>query len=165
MQKYKFSAKINKELLELQLSDNYHWIYGLSYDYLIILSAIFLSVSISWYFYLFSILIIGSRMRAIATLLHDATHLRLCRNRYLNNFVGKYLLGILIFQGFDSYVQSHVVKHHLFLGDENQDPDYNILFIKWIIYQSFKINFYKKIYITSTINVEYVIICKILIKK
>ena len=138
---HKFSTEILEQLKPLSSSNNYSWIIGLAYDYLMIGIAILASVKLSWYLYPLSIIIIGTRQRALATLLHDAAHLRLCQNRVLNKIVGTYLTGFPIFQGFRAYSKSHVLKHHHFLGDKNNDPDYNY-YIKMGLYNNVtKLNF------------------------
>lgn len=124
MNKYKFSPEIISKIKPLQMSDNWHGILGLLYDYVVIAMAIFLS-KIIFLFYPISVLIIGSRQRALATLLHDATHLRLAKNKTINYLLGTFCSGYLIFQEFDSYRQSHIKYHHAQLGNADYDPDYN----------------------------------------
>lgn len=74
--------------------------------------------------YALSLLLIGSRQRALASLLHEACHRTLCSHRGLNNLLGRYGAGYPVFQSFDAYVGSHVVHHHAHLGDAQLDPDY-----------------------------------------
>jgi fatty acid desaturase len=164
MNKYIFSDEINLQLLPLQKSNNYRWILGLSYDYFCIMFAIILSVRVSWFLYPISIIIIGSRMRALATLLHDAAHLRLCKNRKLNNFVGTYLTGLPILQGFKSYVDSHVKNHHLFLGNKNKDPDYQYYISKGLYNQTSKNKFIKKFILYPFLGLNTFSFIKYLIK-
>ena len=164
MQKYKFSDDINNQLLKFQRTDNYHWILGLGYDYLIMFFAVLISIKLSAYFYPVSILIIASRMRALATLLHDAAHLRLCKNRYLNNFVGKYLTGLLILQGFNSYIKTHVVKHHLFLGNETHDPDYQYYISSGLYSNITKVMFIKKYIVYPLLILNTISFIKYLLK-
>lgn len=121
---HKFNKAIMEQLKPLSHSNNYSWLIGIAYDYLVIAVAILASIKISFFLYPLSILLIGSRQRALASLLHDAAHLRLCKNRLLNKLVGTYLAGYPILQGFEAYSKSHVLKHHHFLGDRNNDPDY-----------------------------------------
>jgi fatty acid desaturase len=120
-----FSKSINKELDLLSESNNYRAILGLIKDY----TEIIFSVALSMYFdnlfvYLLSIILIGSRQRALATILHDSAHRVLCRNKVINDIIGKYLSGYLIFQSLSTYVKSHVINHHNYLGDKDKDPDY-----------------------------------------
>ena len=58
---HKFSTEILEQLKPLSSSNNYSWIIGLAYDYLMIGIAILASVKLSWYLYPLSIIIIGTR--------------------------------------------------------------------------------------------------------
>ncbi|MEZ9336213.1 fatty acid desaturase, partial [Vibrio sp. 10N.286.51.A4] len=122
-----FSEEINKELSYLSNSNNYRGLLGLSKDYLEISSAILISLSMeNLVIYILAILFIGTRQRALATILHDSAHRVLCKNKKLNDLLGKYFSGYLIFQSFSTYVRSHVINHHNFLGDKERDPDYEM---------------------------------------
>jgi fatty acid desaturase len=120
---YRFSNEIKSELRTLRVSNNYRGLIGVIYDLLIIGIAIVLG-SVSWWFYPLAVLIIGSRQRALATILHDAAHNILAKNRKLNYFLGTYLSGYLIGQEFYNYRDSHCKGHHPHLGDKEKDPDY-----------------------------------------
>ncbi|OGT42248.1 MAG: hypothetical protein A3F42_05170 [Gammaproteobacteria bacterium RIFCSPHIGHO2_12_FULL_37_34] len=121
--RYRFDQSIQQELIPLRELDNWHCIIGTLYDYAIIAIAILLFYLQPWC-YLLSVILIGSRQRALATLLHEAAHLCLAKHRHLNRFVGTYLSGYLILQEFDTYRDSHVKLHHAYLGDPSKDPDY-----------------------------------------
>lgn len=121
--RYRFSQSINQKLRKLQKKDNWHGIVGILVDYLFISAAIYLSL-FSYWFYPLSLLIIGSRQRALATLLHESVHKTLAANRILNYLLGTFFSGSLIFQSFSFYRYSHVKRHHAFLGNEKLDPDY-----------------------------------------
>ncbi|MGE6632149.1 guanitoxin biosynthesis L-arginine gamma (S) hydroxylase [Bacillus sp. NPDC077027] len=120
---YHFSRNIRDELQPLYKSNNYRGIIGLLYDYVMIAIAILLGEYHAG-FYALSVLIIGSRQRALATILHDASHLCLAKNKTLNRLLGTYFSGYLIGQEFHIYRDSHVKGHHMHLGDPNKDPDY-----------------------------------------
>ncbi|WP_431834907.1 fatty acid desaturase [Gallibacterium anatis] len=68
-------------------------------------------------------MLIGSRQRALATILHEASHGSLTKNKNLSKILGTYFSGYLIFQSWSSYKQSHIKNHHLKLGSD-LDPDY-----------------------------------------
>lgn len=123
MDRYVFPKSIKAELHELHQSNNYRGIVGLLYDYLVIALAIYLG-TVSWYFYPVAVLIIGARQRAFATILHDASHSCLAKNKTLNYLLGTFFSGYLIGQEFYKYRDSHVKGHHPFLGDKSKDPDY-----------------------------------------
>ncbi|MCA4914540.1 MAG: fatty acid desaturase [Roseomonas sp.] len=64
----------------------------------------------------------GIRQRALATVLHEATHWTLARSQSLCAVLGS-IAGWCIFQTFASYRQSHCKEHHPFLGSTQKDPD------------------------------------------
>ncbi|MBP2000762.1 fatty acid desaturase [Paenibacillus shirakamiensis] len=120
---YAFSNEIKQQLKPLSKSNNYRAFVGIMYDYFIIFVAIVLS-QYNLYFYIISLVVIGSRQRALATILHDASHLCLAKNRKLNYVLGTLFSGYLIGQEFNLYKDSHVKGHHTHLGDPQKDPDY-----------------------------------------
>ncbi|MCW3641598.1 fatty acid desaturase, partial [Burkholderia cenocepacia] len=95
--------------------NNWRGLLGWAGDVAMIAGAIWLA-RLMPYAYPLTVLVIGSRQRALASLLHEAAHLTLARNRRLNRFIGEYLSGLPVFQDFDAYRQSHVQSHHRFLG-------------------------------------------------
>src|SRR5690349_13026414 len=95
--RYRFSKSIEKQLTDLQKLDNWHALIAVSYDYGIITLAILIGY-LEPTLYIVSLVLIGSRQRAFATLLHEATHCCLTKNRRLSYFIGTYLSGYLIFQ-------------------------------------------------------------------
>lgn len=72
--------------------------------------------------YPFAVIAIGTRQRALANLVHDATHRSLARTRWIERLIGT-VAGWLVFQTMIDYRTSHVRAHHAFFGDENRDPD------------------------------------------
>ena len=66
---------------------------------------------------------IATRQRALATLLHEAAHGTLAKNRRLNKFLGTWFSGYVIFQSYETYRRSHVRDHHGSFGDVHADPD------------------------------------------
>lgn len=123
-QKLRLSKRLNVQLNQLSKCDNYHGIIALFLDWGFICLAILLSNDISFYFYPLTLLLIGSRQRALATLLHEAAHNCIVKNRDLNYLIGTFFSGYWIFQSFNAYKQSHVGGHHGSLGDKNKDPDF-----------------------------------------
>ncbi|PCK22949.1 fatty acid desaturase [Bacillus pumilus] len=120
---YRFSKEIRDELKPFYQSNNYRGILGILYDYAMIALAIVLS-EFHMAFYILTVLIIGSRQRALATILHDASHVCLAKSKKLNRLLGTYFSGYLIGQEFHIYQDSHVKGHHMHLGNPNKDPDY-----------------------------------------
>lgn len=123
MKRYRFDREILKDIKSLYKYDNWHGVLAVILDYLIIILAIVLS-EYSYWFLPLTLLMIGSRQRALATVLHEATHSVLTKNRKLGKVLGTYFSGYLIFQSWDSYMLSHVRKHHPRLGNIEVDPDY-----------------------------------------
>jgi fatty acid desaturase len=123
LENHNFSKEIRMELRPLYKSNNYRGSIGILYDYLIIALAIFIG-TYSFWLYPLAVIIIGSRQRALATILHDASHLCLAKNKKLNYILGTYFSGYLIGQEFNIYKDSHVKGHHTHLGDPEKDPDF-----------------------------------------
>lgn len=123
IKKHRFSKEISRELNALIELDNWHGIIALAYDYLIICLAIKIYF-IDSYLYPITLLLVGSRQGALSNLLHEAAHCRLTRNKTLNYILGTYLSGYLIFQEYNTFVDSHIKAHHHHLGDREKDPDY-----------------------------------------
>ncbi|MEL7938743.1 guanitoxin biosynthesis L-arginine gamma (S) hydroxylase [Pseudomonas delhiensis] len=121
--KFKPTVEIKNRLRPLYEKDNWHWVVGLSLDLGVITLAVILSLQ-SPYFYLLTVLLVGSRQRAIASLLHEAAHMTLMSNKVLCRVIGEYLLAYPIFQNYEAYRHSHVKMHHHHLGDQLTDPDH-----------------------------------------
>ncbi|MCB1191904.1 MAG: fatty acid desaturase family protein [Leptospiraceae bacterium] len=124
---YKFSKKINDEIHLLVTKDNWHCFLALLEDYFFIVISIIITYKISWYFYPLAMLIIASRQRALATLLHESAHKTLAKNKYLNFILGTFFSGYLVFQIMNSYYKSHVQHHHGNFGDKELDPDFKYM--------------------------------------
>jgi fatty acid desaturase len=121
----RFNRNISDELNRLAVSDNWHSLWAVLASYLIIAAAVAAGESSPW-LYPLAVLLIGARQRALTSILHDAAHGRAARSRWLNQLVGSYLSGYLIFQAFRPYRQSHVLDHHGHLGEPQQDPDFQL---------------------------------------
>jgi fatty acid desaturase len=144
---HQFGKSIKAEIKSLVKLDNWHCILALLEDYFFIFISIFATYYITWFLYPLAVLVIGSRQRALATLLHEAAHGTLARNKYLNFAIGSFFSGYLIFQTFSSYRNSHVRFHHGHLGDPTLDPDYKFhihegLYDDIVSPKSFKIKFF-----------------------
>jgi len=71
----------------------------------------------------FAWLVIGIRMRALATILHEASHRALAHSRWLNIVMGTVCSGWWILQLHWRYCGSHISRHHVWLGHLENDPD------------------------------------------
>lgn len=123
MKNHYFNREITNRLNTLSISDNWHALLNLGVDYAFMVLATVAAIKIP-YLYPLSVLVIGARQRALATIMHDAAHSRAAKWKWLNSLLGKQLTGYPIFQSFTAYKKSHVMKHHAFLGNESKDPDY-----------------------------------------
>ncbi|WP_314342182.1 hypothetical protein [Simonsiella muelleri] len=102
MEHKKFDKEILQEIKTLYVYDDWHGIVAIIYDHLMIIFAILLS-EFSYWFLPLTVLLIGSRQRALATVLHEASHSALTKNQKLGKILGTYFSGYLIFQSWDSY--------------------------------------------------------------
>lgn len=143
LSKYAFSDSIKTQIKNICRYNNYSGVIALLISIAIIIFAIYLS-EVNTYWYPLTILLIGSRQRALATLLHEAAHRTLAKNKTLNSILGTYFSGYLIFQTFDSYQKSHVVNHHGKLGSVKSDPDYKYYIKSGIFENSSKYKFIYK---------------------
>ncbi|MDU8575561.1 fatty acid desaturase family protein [Pseudomonas syringae] len=123
VQRFHCNDALKFELMRLYKKNNWRWLLGWSGDIIVIASAVALT-QWSLYAYPLSVLIIGSRQRALASLVHEAAHLTLTQSRSLSYAIGHYLTGLPIFQDYEAYRHSHVHLHHHHLGDADKDPDY-----------------------------------------
>ena len=151
IKKYKFSSTINKEIRALLQLDNWHCWLALAEDVLVISLSIFMAYSISYYFYPLAVIIIGSRQRALATVLHEASHYTAAKNFYLNMLMGTFFSGYLIFQTLGSYRQSHVYKHHSRFGHNEKDPDYKYSIVEGLYNDDLTADIFFKKYILAPI--------------
>jgi fatty acid desaturase len=109
------------------LDDWRNWVYLLT-DYGVAVGvAIAAQLSHSWVVYLLAVVMIGSRMRAVANLLHEASHRKLFRNRFMNDAAGILLLATPLACSFREYARLHT-PHHVYLWDEHSDPDAKLYF-------------------------------------
>jgi len=120
---YKFSSDIAKKLCDLSVLDNYHGAFALIEDWVVILFAVIMA-KYCFYLYPLSLIIIGSRQRALSTIMHDSAHGTIAKNKTLNLMLGTIFSGYWLFQGLMRYKDTHVKKHHAFLGDRKLDPDF-----------------------------------------
>ncbi|ECL6957266.1 phosphoesterase, partial [Salmonella enterica] len=113
----KFNDDLIEELNQLSDLNNYRGIIAVASDWIVIFAIIVLSL----YFdnvllYILAVVIIGTRQRALATILHESAHRVLAKNTKINDVLGKYFSGYFIFQTFQKYAKSHVILHHNYLG-------------------------------------------------
>jgi fatty acid desaturase len=95
---------------------------ALGVDVLILLLAILISERIGgWLVYGTAVIVIGSRLHALAILMHEATHYRATPTRWLNEMVGEYLAMPVLIK-MQEYRKTHFAHHsHVNTSD---DPDW-----------------------------------------
>jgi len=123
-----FREDVLRELPGLRRLDNWHGPMALITDWLVIITTAFFLEHFSgwiwWMLYLVvAVPLIGTRQRALATLLHEAAHRVLARNARWNWFLGTLPSGYLVLWSFRRYQRSHVAEHHGHFGDPRLDPD------------------------------------------
>jgi fatty acid desaturase len=91
------------------------------FDWLLIILSVLLA-SQSLLFFPVSLLLIGSRQRALSNLVHDASHGNLFSNRKMNDFFANFFSAYAVFETVGNYRRGHL-KHHQFLGLTGLDPD------------------------------------------
>ncbi|MBJ2157212.1 fatty acid desaturase [Variovorax sp. IB41] len=123
MIRYQFDEKVKNSIHLLYRYNNSAGILAVCVNFSLIAAVIALSEYSMWFLPV-SILVIGSRQRALATLLHEASHGILSRSKRLNRFLGTWLSGYLVFQTWSAYKASHVHAHHSKLGNPTHDPDF-----------------------------------------
>lgn len=134
MHNHMFSPEIKKQIKALCVYDNYHAVVALLLNYFLIAAAVYLA-EMNLYFLPITLLVIGSRQRALATLLHEAAHGVLAKNKKLNRLIGEFFSGGLVYQTWSSYRASHVMAHHHKLGDKDKDPDFQF-YLKSGVYEN-----------------------------
>lgn len=71
--------------------------------------------------YVAAVLLIGSRQKALRSLVHEASHYKLCSNRDLNLWAGRLLAAWPVIGSLSGYLCSHCL-HHRYLWDSERDP-------------------------------------------
>ncbi len=66
-------------------------------------------------------LLMGRAQAQVAALMHEAAHRMLFRNRKVNDFVGRWLLGFPSFTPIDSYRRAHMAHHRQEFGPDEPD--------------------------------------------
>lgn len=75
----------------------------------------------TWWAYLLSVLIIGSRQHALGTLVHDGTHYTLAKSRKVNDFLSDFFCALPIFISTRGFRIFHIA-HHRYTRTE-RDPE------------------------------------------
>jgi fatty acid desaturase len=74
-----------------------------------------------WYTWIAAFLLMGRTHAQFAALMHEAAHRLLFRNRKVNDFVGRWLLGFPSFTPTDAYRRGHMAHHRDEFGPDEPD--------------------------------------------
>lgn len=107
---------------DLQKSNMLKSVCAFGVDWLVVLLAVGLFCLNPLYFGIISIVLIGSRQRALSNLVHDASHWNLFSNKRVNDIVANVFAALPMFDTVEGYRKSHL-DHHRYLGDIEKDPD------------------------------------------
>ncbi|WP_194837046.1 fatty acid desaturase family protein [Nocardia sp. XZ_19_369] len=103
--------------------DNWHGPLGLLADWLVIIGSAVVVVHFDFQplVYLAGVIIIAGRQRALRSLMHEASHLKLTRHGPANKWLGRVFIAWPIFSGLSAYTCAHC-EHHRHLWDDRRDP-------------------------------------------
>ncbi len=76
---------------------------------------------VDWLVWIAAFLLMGRAHAQFAALMHEAAHRLLFRNRKVNDFVGRWLLGFPSFTPIDSYRRGHMAHHREEFGPDEPD--------------------------------------------
>jgi fatty acid desaturase len=75
----------------------------------------------NWFAWIAAFVLMGRAHAQFAALMHEAAHRLLFRNRKLNDFVGRWLLGFPAFTPIDAYRRGHMAHHRDEFGPDEPD--------------------------------------------
>jgi len=75
----------------------------------------------NWFVWAAAFVLMGRAHAQYAALMHEAAHRLLFRNRKLNDFVGRWLLGFPSFTPIDAYRRGHMAHHREEFGPDEPD--------------------------------------------
>jgi fatty acid desaturase len=84
----------------------------------IAVAAVWLNNPLVW---LLAFLLMGRAHAQVAALMHEAAHRMLFRNRRLNDFVGRWIVGFPAFTPIDLYRRGHMAHHRQEFGPDEPD--------------------------------------------
>jgi len=75
----------------------------------------------NWFVWIAAFVLMGRAHAQFAALMHEAAHRLLFRNRKMNDFVGRWLLGFPSFTPIDAYRRGHMAHHREEFGPDEPD--------------------------------------------
>ncbi|HSX64989.1 MAG TPA: fatty acid desaturase, partial [Pseudoxanthomonas sp.] len=145
--KHKFDSRILAEIEPLCRLDNWHAPAAVIADFAVIAAAIAATQVLGWIVYPISVIVIGSRQRALSTMVHEAAHGTLARSKLFAGVIATVFSGYLIFSTLSAYRASHVAGHHGRFGDPELDADYKYMLDKGVYDMSNKKAYVWKIFL------------------
>lgn len=100
-----------------------------------------------------SVVFIGARQRALASLLHEAAHGTLFSSKILNGTIGRVICGWTILQSISAYRNSHVLNHHPNIGEE-EDPDLAYMLSEGVYVDQTRTQFITKFLIAPLVGIH-----------
>lgn len=122
--KRELSPEVKEAVKDIHNSrDNWHGPLDLFVDWLVIAGVAVAVVSCDYQpvMYVIGVLVVGGRQRALRSLMHEASHLKLTRHGPLNKWLGRVFIAWPVFSGLSSYTCAHC-EHHRHLWDDRRDP-------------------------------------------
>ncbi len=131
-QRYRFAPEILAEVRRVSRSDNWHgpleiiehWGWIAFWCWASLTAWRHAPIGVAAAVYLAAVFFIGGRQRALAGVLHMATHRAFMRSTRVGSVLGAIFGGYPVLQSFTGYRASHLGQHHGRLGDPVLDPDY-----------------------------------------
>jgi fatty acid desaturase len=117
-------ADVKEQIKELHRArDNWHGLMFLTLDWLVVAAAVATTLWSGFHpaVYLVALVVIGSRQRALRSLLHEASHHKLLRGKRVNLWVGRLFVAFPLLEGVSGYLCAHC-EHHRHLWDTQLDP-------------------------------------------
>ena len=145
--RHRFDKSISARVSHLLRTDNYHSLGAILLNYAIVVITILLTINTNYWLYPLALLVIGSRQRALGSILHDASHKVAAKNKYLNFILATFCSGYLIFSTFSSYRYTHLKRHHRHFGDPEKDDDYKYMLQKGVYDISSWRNYFQRIFV------------------
>lgn len=97
-------------------------IFDIASCWIVIGISIWAVLSISWWLYPLAAILIANRVLALSLLCHEGLHGTLFKNRFLNDFLARYLCAFPTGVSFTKYRRLHLL-HHSTIGSAKWDPD------------------------------------------
>ncbi len=115
--------EIRRHIARLSTADNWHSLVSIATDWLVVAAAVAatLAAGMNPWVYALAVVAIGSRQRALRSLIHEASHGKLFGSARLNDALGRLLVAFPLMTSMTAYRCAHC-QHHGHLWDPERDP-------------------------------------------